>query len=59
MSVKAWIRRSLLPGNSVLSSARELAADLKLGRKTVIAAHGPTKPNELVYGGAGACQTAS
>ena len=38
-SVKALIQRSLLPGNSVLLSTRELAADLKLGRNTVIAAY--------------------
>src|SRR6516162_11658469 len=38
-SVKALIQRSLLPANSVLPSTRELAADLKLGRNTVIAAY--------------------
>ena len=38
-SLKALIQQSLLPGNSVLPSTRELAADLKLGRNTVIAAY--------------------
>ena len=38
-ALKELIERRALPGASVLPSTRELAADLKLGRNTVIAAY--------------------
>jgi GntR family transcriptional regulator/MocR family aminotransferase len=37
--LKAMIQQNLLPGNWVLPSTRELAADLNLGRNTVVAAY--------------------